>query len=136
MWTYNGKEFTEDDIGESYGYVYLIKNLANNKQYIGKKLFSKAGYKTVKGKRKKVRKPSDWLTYWGSNKQLNEDVKSLGEHNFSREILYLCKSRSECSYLELREQIDRRVLESDQFYNDWIQVRVTKAHIKKTLGNT
>jgi hypothetical protein len=135
MWIYNGKEFSEDDIGDSYGYVYLIKNLTNNKQYIGKKFFSKAGYKTVKGKRKKIRKPSDWLTYWGSNKQLNEDVKTLGEHNFSREILYLCKSRSECAYLELREQIDRRVLESEDFYNDWIMVKIRKDHIK-SLKNT
>jgi hypothetical protein len=135
MWIYNGKEFSENDIGDSYGYVYLIRNLTNNKEYIGKKFFSKAGYKTVKGKRKKIRKPSDWLTYWGSNKQLNEDVKSLEEHNFSREILYLCKSRSECSYLELREQIDRRVLESDQFYNDWIMVKIRKDHIK-SLKNT
>jgi hypothetical protein len=135
MWTYDGKEFSEDNIGDSFGYVYLIKNLTNNKQYIGKKFFSKAGYKTVKGKRKKIRKSSDWLTYWGSNKQLNEDVKSLGEENFTREILYLCKSRSECSYLELREQIDRRVLESDSFYNDWIMAKIRKDHLKSLKNN-
>jgi hypothetical protein len=130
MWQYRGREFTEDDIGENLGYVYLITNNTNNRQYVGKKFFTKAAYKTVKGKRKKIRKSSDWLEYWGSNKNLIEDVKNLGEENFDREILHLCKTRSECSYLELREQIDRRVLESAEFYNDWIAVKVRKDHLK------
>ena len=130
MWTYKGQEFCEKHIGSTYGYVYCITNLQNGKQYIGKKFFSKAGYKTVKGKRKKIRKPSDWLTYWGSNKTLLEDIQKLGEQHFRREILHLCTTRSDCAYLELREQIDRRVLESDGFYNDWIMVKVRKDHLK------
>lgn len=130
MWTYKGQEFLEENIGDSYGYVYCITNTITGKQYIGKKFFSKAGYKTVKGKRKKVRKPSDWLTYWGSNKTLIEDIQNLGEQHFRREILHLCTNRSDCAYLELREQIDRRVLESDGFYNDWIMVKVRKSNIK------
>lgn len=130
MWLYQNKEFTEDEIGDAYGYVYCITNVFNNRKYIGKKFFSKAGYKQVKGKRKKIRKPSDWLTYWGSNKTLLEDIKILGEENFRREILYLCKTRSECAYLELREQIDKRVLESDSYYNDWLMVKVRKDHLK------
>jgi hypothetical protein len=129
-WQYNNKDFTEEDIGDSYGYVYRITNLTNNKKYIGKKFFSKAGYKQVKGKRKKIRKPSDWLDYWGSNKTLIEDIQKLGKENFKREILYLCKTRSDCAYLELREQIDQRVLESDGWYNDWIMVKVRKNHLK------
>ena len=129
-WLYQNKEFTEEMIGDSYGYVYLITNLINNKKYIGKKFFSKAGYKTVKGKRKKIRKPSDWLEYYGSNKTLLEDVKIQGEQNFKREILHLCKTRSDCAYLELREQIDKRVLESDGFYNDWVSVKIRKNHLK------
>ena len=63
-WLYQGREFTEEDIGDAYGYVYRITNSTTNRKYIGKKFFSKAGYKQVKGKRKKIRKPSDWLTYW------------------------------------------------------------------------
>ena len=129
-WLYQSREFTEEDIGDAYGYVYCITNVSTNRKYIGKKFFSKAGYKQVKGKRKKIRKPSDWLSYWGSNKTLLEDIKNLGEENFTREILYLCKTRSECAYLELREQIDKRVLESDSWYNDWIMVKVRKDHIK------
>lgn len=130
MWTHKGQEFLEEHIGSAYGYVYCITNTINGKQYIGKKFFSKAGYKTVKGKRKKVRKPSDWLTYWGSNKTLLEDIQKNGEEHFRREILHLCNNRSDCAYLELREQIDRRVLESDGYYNDWIMVKVRKDNIK------
>jgi len=134
-WLYQGRVFNEEDIDGHYGFVYLLENTTTGRKYIGKKFFTKAGSKQVKGKRKKIRKSSDWLDYWGSNKNLMEDVKSLGEENFTREILYLCKSRSECAYLELKEQIDRRVLESDQFYNDWIMVKIRKDHIK-SLKNT
>jgi hypothetical protein len=125
-WTYNGKEIT--DIPEEYeGFVYLITNLTNNQKYIGKKL---AKFKTtkppLKGKKNKRRgyKESDWRTYYGSSDRLNADVARLGEENFTREILYLCKGRGEMSYIEAREQFDRRVLETDEYYNGIINVRV------------
>ena len=74
-WTYNGKEFTQGDVGSSFGFVYCIHNLVDKKRYIGKKFFTVAGRKQVKGKKKKIRKPSDWETYWGSNNTLIDDVK-------------------------------------------------------------
>jgi hypothetical protein len=122
------------------GYVYCITNLTNNRKYIGKKLakFSKTTYKTVKQKngikkRKKIRTKidSDWREYYGSSPELTADVITLGTENFSREILYYCKSKSECSYIEAREQFARRVLESADYYNGHIQVRVHGSHIKK-----
>lgn len=125
-WTYQGKEITE--IPEEYeGFVYLITNLTNNQKYIGKKL---ARFKTtkppLKGKKNKRRgtKESDWRTYWGSSDRLNADIAALGEDKFTREILYLCKGRGEMSYIEAREQFDRRVLETDEYYNGIINVRV------------
>lgn len=125
-WTYKGEPVQE--INDEYeGFVYLITNLTNNKKYVGKKL---AKFKTtkppLKGKKNKRRgyKESDWREYWGSSDRLNEDVKQLGEKNFSREILYFCKSRAEMSYIEAREQFDRRVLETDEYYNGIINVRV------------
>ena len=120
------------------GFVYLITNNITGRKYIGKKLakFSKTTYKTVKlkngnKKRKKIRGKieSDWQTYYGSNEQLNKDVAQLGNQNFTREILYYCKSKAECSYIEAREQFSRRVLESDDYYNGHIQVRVHGSHI-------
>ena len=138
-WFYNDIEVTELP-EDCVGFVYIITNLINGRKYIGKKLakFSKTTYKTVKlkngkKKRKKIRGKieSDWQTYYGSNIELNKDVETLGTDKFIREILYYCKSKAECSYVEAREQFTRKVLESDEYYNGHIQVRVHGSHIKK-----
>lgn len=129
-WQYNHRIFTEDDIGDSYGFVYLIVNNVTGKKYIGKKFFTKAGTKQVKGKRKKIRKSSDWEKYYGSNKILNEEVKTIGEENFCRTILHLCKTRSECAYWETFEIISQGALLREDYYNDWLMVRVRKDHLK------
>jgi len=140
-WLFEGKtieELPEDCIG----YVYLITNNVSGRKYIGKKLakFAKTTYKVVKlkngtKKRKKIRSKvdSDWLTYYGSNHELNKDVEQLGAENFTREILFFCKSKAECSYIEAREQFNYKVLESDDWYNGHIQVRVHGSHIKSKI---
>jgi len=142
-WTFQGtlvEELPEDCIG----FVYMITNTLSGKKYIGKKLakFSKTTYKTVKlkngtKKKKKIRSKidSDWQTYYGSNDQLNKDVAALGQDNFTREILYYCKSKAECSYIEAREQFTHKVLESTDYYNGHIQVRVHGSHIKDKLSS-
>jgi len=129
-WQYEGKDFTDDLIGDNYGFVYQIKNLTNNKMYIGKKFFYSAKTKQVKGKKKKYKAPSDWQTYYGSSDTLKQDVLQLGHENFSREILHLCQSKGECGYLEAKEQFVRGVMESDDYYNSWIMVRIRKSHLK------
>lgn len=142
MWTYQG-EIVNELPDDCVGFVYLITNTTNNKKYIGKKLakFSKTTYKTVKlkngnKKKKKIRSKidSDWQEYYGSSPNLTEDVNTLGKEKFIREILYYCKSKSECSYIEAREQFTRKVLESDEYYNGHIQVRVHGSHIKGKLN--
>jgi hypothetical protein len=127
-WYYKKKEFTEDMIDDNYGFVYILENTVTHRKYIGKKFFSKAGYKQVKGKKKKIRKTSDWLNYFGSNKIIQEEVK-LGTP-FKRTILHLCKTRSECAYWETVEIISQCALIKDNFYNDWLMVRVRKDHLK------
>lgn len=121
------------------GFVYLITNTSSGRKYIGKKLakFSKTTYKVVKlkngtKKKKKIRGKidSDWRDYYGSSDALAADIKALGAENFTREILYYCKSKAECSYIEAREQFTHRVLESDDWYNGQISVRVHGSHIK------
>ena len=129
-WKYNGVDFTEDLIGNNYGFVYQITNLTNGKKYIGKKFFYSAKTKQVKGKKKKYKAPSDWQTYYGSSDNLKQDVLQLGQECFRREILHLCQSKGECGYLEAKEQFIRGVMESDDYYNTWIMVRVRKSHIK------
>lgn len=137
MWLYNNEVITElpDDC---VGFVYLITNLTNNRKYIGKKLakFSRTSTKTVTlkngtKKKKKVRSKidSDWMDYYGSSIELNKDVEALGKDQFTREILFFCKSKAECSYVEAREQFSRRVLESTEYYNNNIMVRIHGSHI-------
>tara|TARA_B100000900_G_scaffold119083_1_gene100372 strand:+ start:441 stop:890 length:450 start_codon:yes stop_codon:yes gene_type:complete len=136
QWTYGGKKI--DEIPDEYeGFVYLITNTTTGQKYIGKKL---AKFKTtkppLKGKKNKRRgtKESDWKDYWGSSDRLNADVAQLGADKFTREILYLCKGRGEMSYIEAREQFDRRVLETDDYYNGIINVRVGGSDkLKKAL---
>jgi len=137
MWLYN-KEIIEQLPDDCVGFVYLITNLATSRKYVGKKLakFSKTTTKTVvlkngTKKKKKIRSKidSDWLEYYGSSIELNKDVETLGKENFLREILFFCKSKAECSYVEAREQFGRKVLESDDYYNGQISVRVHGSHI-------
>jgi hypothetical protein len=131
MWIYQNKEFTESDIDKNIGYVYLITNRINNRQYIGKKLFWFSKTRTVRGKKKKEKALSDWQTYWSSSEELKNDVVALGEENFTREILYLCSNKGTMSYLEAREQFARRVLEfPDLWYNGIIQCKIHRTHVK------
>jgi hypothetical protein len=123
---YDGK--TVEEIPEGIiGFVYLITNITNNKKYIGKKLAQfKVTKPPLKGKKNKRRstKESDWRTYWGSSENLLADVAALGEDKFTREIIHYCPSRGILSYLEAKEQFDRRVLETDDYYNGIINVRI------------
>ena len=129
-WTYDGADFTEDLIGDNYGFVYLITNKLTGRKYIGKKFFYSSKTKVVKGKKKRTKVSSDWKNYFGSSAEVTKDVLQLGQENFSREIIYLCKSKGECGYLEAKEQFVKGALESDNYYNTWIMVRVRKSHIK------
>jgi hypothetical protein len=125
-WTYQGNPV--DEIPEGViGFVYIITNLTDNKKYIGKKLAQfKKTRPPLKGKKRKRRTTveSDWRDYWGSSDKLLLDIENLGTANFTREILYYCTSRGELSYLEAKEQFDRQVLLTDEYYNGIINVRV------------
>ena len=142
-WLFEGSE-VENLPEDCIGFVYLITNTLSGRKYIGKKLakFSKTTQRTVKlkngtKKKKKIRSKvdSDWRDYYGSSDELAKDIEQLGTANFTREILYYCKSKAECSYIEAREQFSRRVLESDDYYNGHIQVRVHGSHIKDKLSS-
>ena len=136
-WYYEGKEVTELP-GDCVGYVYCIENLITQRKYIGKKLakFAKTSIKTVtqkngikKKKRIRTKVDSDWRDYYGSSDALTADIEALGKSCFNREILYYCYSKGECSYLEMYEQIKRGVLESDEYYNGIINVRIGSSKI-------
>ena len=132
MWIYKGKEVVDADIEGFTSFVYLITHTPTGKQYIGKKNFVFTRTKKVAGKtrRKKVHKESDWKDYWGSNTKLLEDVKTFGEDQFTREILYLCKTKGTASYWEAYEQFIKNALLSDNYYNEQIRVRCHRSHLK------
>ena len=132
-WTYQGKPL--DTLPEEcVGFVYLITNTKTGRMYVGKKLAKfKRSRPPLKGRKNKRRHTveSDWQDYYGSSDLLTEDVNRLGKEKFKREILYFCKSKGECNYLEAKEQFARGVLESDDYYNGHIRVRVHGSIIKK-----
>ena len=131
MWFYHNisEEFNPDDAEGYFGFVYLITHNPTGRKYIGKKFFTKAGTRQIKGKKKKIRKTSDWETYWGSNTELQAEVTKNGEEQYTREILHLCKSRSECSYRETFEIFNRHALLSDSYYNSWVTCKIHKSHV-------
>ena len=130
-WIYKNKIFTSDEIKTHVAFVYIITNVLNNKKYIGKKTFINVN--RIKQANRKLRKvstrESDWQNYYGSSKNLLEDIKIHGKENFKRKILYLCKKKSHASYYEAKEQFKHGCLESDDFYNEWIFCKVRKVHM-------
>lgn len=135
-WIYQGREwnppsdFSSDDY---YGFVYLITNRASNKKYVGKKFFwSKKTLPITKTRkrRKRLLVESDWREYYGSNKHLKADVEKMGGDFFHREILHLCKTKGECAYMETKEQFDREVLLTENYYNGIISCKIGGQTVK------
>lgn len=130
MWLYKGTEFTDEMIGDYTGFVYIITNLQSGRMYVGQKNLWMPKIRTIKGKKKRTKVISDYINYYGSNEELKQHVVELGPSNFRREIIHLCKNKGTQNYLELREQIDRRVMETDLYYNSFVGGKINKKHIK------
>jgi hypothetical protein len=133
MWLYNDKEIGDDDIEGYTSFVYRITNLENGKQYIGKKNLTKVRSKKVKGKtrRKRIKSESDWREYFGSSLTLLGDVEKLGRDRFKREIIILCKSRGTANYWEAYHIMSNHAIISENYYNESLQVRVHRSHVKE-----
>ena len=133
MWLYEGKEFTSEMIGDYIGFVYIITIKSTGKKYLGKKLFtSTRRLAPLKGKtrKRKVVKESDWKDYFGSSDEVKLLVETNGRESFHREIIHLCNSKGIMSYLETKEQFDREVLLSDEYYNGIINCKIHRTHVK------
>ena len=137
-WLYQGKDVNELP-EDCVGFVYQITNTTNGRMYIGKKLAKfKRSRRPLKGRKNKRRYKvdSDWQDYYGSSDELTIDIKKLGKEYFKREILFYCNSKAEMSYVEAREQFARKVLESNDYYNVHIRVRVHGKGILKEKAST
>ena len=135
-WIYLGKEFTSDDLGNNYGFVYRITNTTNGHDYIGRKFFHTIKKRPpLKGKKNKrhTKVETDWKTYWGSSEQLQKDIDTLGKDKFSREIIRLCKTRGETNYCEAYYQFTEGVLLKDNNYNGIINIRLGGNSVKGLL---
>jgi hypothetical protein len=137
-WLYKDKEIHLEDIPEdAVGFVYKIIHTPTGKYYIGKKSLEsirnvkigkreleriKSERKELKlrgsaPKKKKVRKISDWETYYSSNEWINEEVKSGKGDEFSREILQFCNSKKSLSYYEVEWMFRYDVLRDENSLN-------------------
>ena len=135
MWSYNDEEFTSEMIGDHLGFVYEITDMSNGMKYIGKKGFwSTTTRPPLKGKKRKrkIVKESNWQDYYGSSEEVKTLVEEHGRERFRREILHLCDSKGELSYMELKEQVQREVLfKPDEYYNAFIGVKIHRNHVLK-----
>ena len=134
-WLYLERVFDSDDVGDNFGFVYLITNKSNQRQYIGRKYFW--SFRKPPGKKRKVKQESDWKKYYGSCPELKEDVKKYGKEFFSREILSLHKTKGTCNYEETKQLFLNNVLSealddgAPAYYNSNILGR----YMRKDYGN-
>lgn len=133
MWLLGDIEFTSEMIENYVGFVYVITDTRTGKKYVGKKLFrSTKKLPPLKGKSRKrtVIKESDWQDYYGSSEDVKALVEEHGRDTFKREIIHLCNSKGEMSYMEAKEQFDRNVLLDDNYHNGIINCKIHRTHVK------
>lgn len=102
---------------------------------MGKKVLTRRVTKPpLKGKTRKrrLKLPSDWVTYWGSSEELLSEIEQHGTSDFSREIVRLCETRGESSYYEAKLQFEHDVLlDPEGWYNAHVRVRVHRNHLRR-----
>ena len=114
-WTFDGKVFDSENIGDSYGFVYIITT-PDGQKYIGRKYFWSV--RKVKGKSRRQRSESDWKSYYGSSEVLKAKIKQSDKPLFKREIISLHSTKGRVNFEEVREQFAHEVLERDDYIND------------------
>jgi hypothetical protein len=132
-WMFEDKIITQDDIPEgALGFVYKITNVDNGKFYYGKKMLTKAATKMVNGKKKKLRKTSDWEEYWSSSPYLQSEIERLGKDMFKREILMFCSTKASLSYSEEHILFVTGALFNENCYNGNIRAKIMRSWFNKT----
>jgi hypothetical protein len=123
------KNFPPDTEGV-IGFIYLIRNNhpdASKKYYIGKKqLLKRLKRKPLKGKtRNRISfVDNDVEKYWGSSKELLNDMEKFGLEHFTREVIEICYSKFHMTYAETDWQFKCKVLFDNNSYNSIINCRI------------
>ena len=139
-WLYKGTNFTSDDIGDFFGYVYCITNTISGQKYIGRKYFTQR--RKPRGGKRRVTSESDWKKYYGSSDELKSDVKRLGKENFRREIISLHETLGKVNYEETKQLFLNNVLMESldngepAYYNSNILGRYMKKNYGKFENNS
>ena len=132
-WKYQGEELLSDSIPEkAIGFIYKIKNLETGQWYIGRKLLTRAATKTVNGKKKKIRKESDWKDYWSSSPYLKEVIEENGKEKFERIILIFVDTKAALTYAEEYMLFKTGALFDEKCYNGNIRSRIQRNWFAKT----
>ena len=131
-WIFENKPFDEA-LEEYQGFVYCITEIDTGKKYIGKKFFWRPKTLPITKTRKrrvKTRVESDWRDYFGSSVEVQRLVENKGRENYKREILKLCRTKGECSYYELKYQMEYDVLlKPDEYYNAFVGAKIHRSHV-------
>ena len=120
---------------EHLSIIYKITNKTTLKSYVGKcQLWSTKKLPPLKSsgktRKRKVTKPSNYLNYYGSSEELKKEVEQYGKDNYIREVLDIASCKWDAAYKELLYQIKYNVIQSDEFYNGILNVRLIKMPFK------
>ena len=125
MWLYKQEkiESIQQMPENTHGFIYKITHTLTGKKYLGKKVL--AFHRTLaplKGqkKKRKVVTESDWMTYYGSHKEIKQLIKEGRQEEFTREILMFVPSKKLLTYYEAKFLFIKEVLEpgNNAYLND------------------
>jgi len=135
-WIYKGVVFTPEMIPEgAVGFIYEMTAIIDGKSvaYIGKKNFALVTKKKLAKKNAPVDKRKknyvktsklNYENYFSSNVTLKQAHKD--KVPIKRNILHICYSKTELTYMETKYQFVKGVLESDYYLNGNILGRFYK----------
>lgn len=113
-----------------HGFIYVIEEISTGKMYIGQKQLWTKKARTVNKKTKKHIVESDWKIYYGSSAYIIDKVQREGTSDFKRYVISFVSSTGMLNYLEMKYQMDVRVLENEHlFINGYIGGRISRGHI-------
>lgn len=130
-WYYKGEIFNSTDIKNAHGMIYLIEEISTGRLYIGQKQLWTKKPRMVNKKKKMIKAESDWKKYYSSSNYIMEKVEKEGWSDFKRSVLVLCSSAGQMNYVELKLQIDLRMLEdASKYINGFVGGKIHASHIK------